>query len=206
VRFVVSTRGSVEGWLAADPSLEFKLDPESDWDAQLVGRLSATGRVRVLDLKAHYPGSSVQLAPDPAFYRMIAEGFPDCVIEDPALDDASLAALSGAERRISFDAPVHSLADLDGLPITPRWLNVKPSRFGTLRGLLDCLEACEQRGTSLYGGGQFELGPGRRQIQMLAAVFYPDGPNDVAPREYNVGEPRPGLPAGPLALPDAAGF
>ena len=27
----------------------------------------------------------------------------------------------------------------------------------------------------MYGGGQFELGPGRRQIQRLASVFYADG-------------------------------
>src|SRR5437763_16983553 len=28
VRFVVSTRARIDGWLEADPSLEFKLDPE----------------------------------------------------------------------------------------------------------------------------------------------------------------------------------
>ena len=46
----------------------------------------------------------------------------------------------------------------------------------------------------MYGGGQFELGPGRRQIQKLASVFYADGPNDVAPSEYNDGPAREGLP------------
>ena len=45
----------------------------------------------------------------------------------------------------------------------------------------------------MYGGGQYELGPGRLQIQRLASVFYPDGPNDVAPSAYNEGEPREGL-------------
>jgi hypothetical protein len=58
----------------------------------------------------------------------------------------------------------------------------------------------------MYGGGQFELGPGRAQIQMLASLFYADGPNDVAPADYNVGDPRPGLPQSPLATPRGVGF
>ena len=58
----------------------------------------------------------------------------------------------------------------------------------------------------MYGGGQFELGVGRRHIQVLASVFYPEGPNDVAPREYNMGDPRPGLPQSPLDPPEAVGF
>ena len=32
-----------------------------------------------------------------------------------------------------------------------------------------------------YGGGQYELGVGRGQIQCLAALFHPDAPNDIAP-------------------------
>ena len=58
----------------------------------------------------------------------------------------------------------------------------------------------------MYGGGQFELGPGRRQIQRLASVFYADGPNDVAPSEYNEGRRAPGLPQSPLPPPEGAGF
>ena len=66
--------------------------------------------------------------------------------------------------------------------------------------LLDCIEECETRGIGMYGGGQFELGPGRRQIQLLASLFYADGPNDVAPSAYNEGPARPGLPQSPLPL------
>jgi hypothetical protein len=40
-------------------------------------------------------------------------------------------------------------------------------------------------GIVVYGGGQSEIGPGRAQIQLLAALFYPDGPNDVAPIGYD---------------------
>jgi L-alanine-DL-glutamate epimerase-like enolase superfamily enzyme len=206
VRFVASTRGDIAGWLAADPTLEFKLDPEASWDAAMMARLAATGRVRVLDLKGYYHGTVVDLPADPAFYRAIVTSFPDAVIEDPWLEGEAREALRGAEDRLSFDAPVHSLADVDALAVSPRWLNVKPSRFGTLARLLECIEACETRGVQMYGGGQFELGVGRRQIQVLASVFYPDTPNDVAPGVYNEGDPRPGLPRSPLPAQDAVGF
>jgi hypothetical protein len=206
VRFVVSTRAAPERWLDHAPELEFKLDAEKDWDRELLGRLREFDLVRVVDLKAYYRGTSVDLLPDPELYRAVAEELPDVVIEDAWLEDGCREALAGAEDRLSFDAPVHSLADLDGLPLEPRWLNVKPSRFGTVRELLETIEACEERGIRMYGGGQYELGPGRPQIQRLASVFYPDGPNDVAPGAYNEGEPRPDLPQSPLPPPTGRGL
>jgi hypothetical protein len=206
VRFVVSTRADIEPYVALDPDLEFKLDVEADWDRALMERLAGTDRVRVLDLKAYYRGTSVDLAPDPALYRAVVGSFPDVVIEDAWLEGECREALRGAEDRLSFDAPIHSLGDVDDLPIEPRWLNIKPSRFGTIRRLLECIEACEERGIQMYGGGQFELGPGRRQIQRLASLFYADGPNDVAPSVYNEGPPRPGMPTSPLPTPEGVGF
>jgi hypothetical protein len=206
VRFVVSTRSAPERWLEVAPGLEFKLDAEKDWDRDLLRSLRELDRVRVVDLKAYYHGTVVDLAPDPELYRAIVEELPDVVIEDAWLEDGLRDALAGAEDRLSFDAPVHSLSDLDGLPLEPKWLNIKPSRFGTLRGLLETIDACEERGIRMYGGGQFELGPGRPQIQRLASVFYPGGPNDVAPSVYNEGEPREGLPQSPLEPRDDPGF
>ena len=206
VRFVVSTRSDPESWLAVAPDLEFKLDAETDWNRDLLRRLRALDRVRVVDLKAYYRGTTVDLAPDPELYRAIAEELPDVVIEDAWLEDGCLEALASAEDRLSFDAPVHSLADLNGLAVAPRWLNIKPSRFGTVRELLATIEAAQERGIQMYGGGQYELGPGRLHIQRLASVFYPDGPNDVAPSAYNEGDPREGLPQSPLATPSGPGL
>jgi hypothetical protein len=86
-------------------------------------------------------------------------------------------------------------------------LNSKPSRFGRLQELLAFYDHCEQHGIALYGGGMFELGPGRGQIQYLASLFHPDGPNDVAPGAYNNPEPTAGLPGTPLdPAPAATGF
>jgi len=206
VRFVVSTRGDAFAWQGLYPELEFKLDPEPKWEREFMERLAATGRVRVLDLKAYYRGTPVDVDPDPGLYRTVVELFPDAVIEDAALEGACRDALRGAEDRLSFDAPVHSLADLRALPLEPRWLNVKPSRFGTLAGLFETIDFARDRGIRMYGGGQFELGVGRLQIQKLASILYPDGPNDTAPGAYNEGPARPGLPQSPLPPVEDAGF
>jgi L-alanine-DL-glutamate epimerase-like enolase superfamily enzyme len=206
VRFVVSTRGDAFGWLEHIPGLELKLDPENDWDRPLMERLAATGRVRVLDFKAYYKGTAVDVVPDPVLYAAAVELFPDAVLEDASLDGECGAVLRGQEGRMSFDAPIHSVADVRALPVEPGWLNIKPSRFGTIARLLECIEHCAAQGIHMYGGGQFELGVGRRHIQVLASLFYPDGPNDVAPGEYNAGDPRPGLPRSPLDAPEAVGF
>ena len=85
-----------------------------------------------------------------------------------------------------------------------RHLNIKPSRFGPLSRLFECIDACLERGIELYGGGQFELGVGRGQIQEIASLFYPDTPNDVAPSVYNAPEPVAGLPQSPLVAAGAA--
>ena len=99
------------------------------------------------------------------------------------------------------------MADVERLPFGPRTLNVKPSRFGFVRELLEFYDYCEDRGIGLYGGGMFELGAGRGQVQQLASLFHPDAPNDVAPGGYNEREPRAGLPTSPLRAPaDEPGF
>ena len=109
--------------------------------------------------------------------------------------------------RITWDAPIHAVADVEALPFPPRTLNVKPSRSGSIRDLFELYDYCEEHGIGLYGGGQFELGPGRGQIQYLASVFHPNGPNDVAPSRYNEPEPTAEVPPSPLPpAPDSLGF
>jgi hypothetical protein len=179
------------------PDLRFKLDPGGEWTDELVDELAGTGRVDIVDYKAFYsvPGSA---PPDIELYRRVAEGFPEAWLEDPALTEETDEVLRPYRDRITWDAPIHSVAAVEGLAFPPRTLNVKPSRFGFLRELLDFYDYCAAHGIALYGGGMFELGPGRGQIQHLASVFNPDGPNDVAPGAYNEREPRPGLPSSPL--------
>jgi len=101
----------------------------------------------------------------------------------------------------------HSIADIQSLPYPPRMVNIKPSRLGGLRNLLDAYDFCAASGIGNYGGGQFELGVGRGQIQYLASLFHGEAPNDVAPAAFNMPIPPAGLPASPLApSPSPSGF
>ena len=109
--------------------------------------------------------------------------------------------------RITWDAPIHSIADIEALPFPPRMVNIKPSRVGGLPALCATYDYCAERGIGAYGGGQFELGPGRGQAQYLASLFHSDTPNDLAPSGFNQDDPPPGLPVSPLdPAPSAVGF
>ena len=202
MRFAVSGVSDPAVWLAIDDSLEFKLDVSASWDEPLMRNYAETGRVRVLDFKAYYEATQVESIDDPEEYALVVSIFPDAVLEDAALNDETRPVLAGALERLSFDAPIHSLADVHALGVSPQHLNIKPSRFGTIERLFDCVDWCLANDVSMYGGGQFELGIGREQIQAFASLFYPDAANDVAPGDYNTAtEPRAGLAGNPLAVP-----
>ena len=211
MRFVVSKRfDSIEvlqKLLDRYPATRFKLDPTSDWSDELVAELAALAGVDTVDLKGAYHGTMVDLPPDPVLYGRVARAFPEAWIEDPALTDETEPVLAPYRDRITWDAPIHSVADVVSLPFQPGTLNVKPSRFGPVRELFAFYDHCAEHGIALYGGGQFELGPGRGQVQYLASLFCPDSPNDVAPGGYNAIEPADGLPVSPLEpTPAPTGF
>ena len=214
VRFVVSMRlgepssaQPLRRLLERYPGMRFKLDPAADWDAALVSELAELGVVDSVDLKGAYRGTPVDLAPDAELYERVALAFPEAWIEDPALNEDTNRVLEPHRDRITWDAPIHAVADIEALPFPPRMLNVKPSRFGSLRALFDAYDYCADHGIEVYGGGQFELGPGRGHIQYLASLFHPDAPNDVAPGGYNHPDPPDDLPVSPLEpAPAPVGF
>lgn len=193
--------------LAIHPAMRFKLDATPDWTPDLCAQLSALGTVDVVDFKGAYAGTAVDVAADLELYQRVLDVMPGVLVEDPHDDPGIIALLQERGSRIAWDAPIHSMADVDAMPLPADALNIKPSRFGTLELLSAAYEACEQRGLPTYGGGQFELGVGRRQIQLLAALFHPRGSNDVASRGYHSlasTEPRPASPM--LIAPMEAGF
>ena len=220
VNFVCSTRLSMFGAepprsttdpirrrLAKYPTLRFKLDPENDWDEALVAELMELAPVDILDLKGLYRGTPVDVETDPALYRMVAEAFPEAYLEDPDLNAETRDVLGPHMDRVSWDAPLHSVADIAGLDHKPPAINSKPSRFGSLQELTSVYEYCDREGIRVYGGGQGELGVGRQQIQYLASLFHPDTPNDTAPSGYNDPSVPDGLPTSPLEpRPADAGF
>ncbi len=214
VRFVVSLRlgepptlAPVIRRLALYPGLRFKLDPTSSWDEALIAELRATGAVDSVDFKGLYVDSIVDQPADPVLYERVVQAFPEAWIEDPKLTPETDAVLADHRERFSWDAPIHSIADIQELPYPPRMVNIKPSRLGGLRSLLDAYDYCAANGIGNYGGGQFELGVGRGQIQYLASLFHGDAPNDVAPSAYNLPDTAADLPSSPLApSPSPAGF
>ena len=210
VRFVASTGlgdppslDRVSAIRSLVPGLRFKLDPTPAWDESVCRSLVDLDVVRILDYKGHYEGTEVENPGDPDLYRRLIEHFPEAVIEDPALTPETRPQFedSAVRERVSWDAPIHGLDDVEELPWEPSWLNIKPSRFGSIESVLETIAFCLDRGIRLYGGGQFELGVGRGQIQLLASLYYSDGPNDVAPRLYNHPEIPETLPASPLDPP-----
>jgi hypothetical protein len=180
------------------PNLRFKLDPTNDWTDELIEALVETGAVDSLDLKGFYKGTVVDVETDPELYAKLVEAFPDAWLEDPDVTEETRPLLAPIRERLTWDAPIHSIADIEALPWPPRMVNIKPSRIGGLRDLCETYDYCAERGIGAYGGGQWELGVGRGQIQALASLFHPDTPNDTAPRGYNEADPPPGLPTSPL--------
>ena len=193
--------------LARSPGVRFKLDAEATWAPALVDAVAATGAVDTIDFKGHY-GLEVE---DPqalgALYDHVLAAFPDAYLEDPH-DLPEIAQRLGDQLgRVSYDAPICSAADIGATPLAAGVVNVKPSRIGNLRALFEVYARCAREGRPMYGGGMGELGVGRGQIELLAALFHADAPNDVAPSAYNEDDPPGDLPASPLApRPEATGF
>jgi hypothetical protein len=176
----------------------FKLDAASSWSAELLTELCALDCVDVVDLKAYYHDTPVDQPIDPALYERVVQGLPQTVVEDAFPNEETLSILQPAQARLSWDAPIHAVDDLDTV-VPPtlhpvRWLNIKPSRFGSWERLLGIYAWADAHQVQTYGGGQFELGIGREHAQALAMLFHPDGPNDLAPSLFHSASPAPDLP------------
>jgi L-alanine-DL-glutamate epimerase-like enolase superfamily enzyme len=193
--------------LARSPGVRFKLDAEATWAPALVDEVAATGAVDTIDFKGQY-GFEVK---DPqalgALYDHVLAAFPSAYLEDPHDLPEIARRLGDHLERVSYDAPIRSAEDIGATPLAAHVVNVKPSRIGSLRALFEVYARCARERRPMYGGGMGELGVGRGQIQLLAALFHADAPNDVAPSAYNEDDPPGGLPASPLApRPEATGF
>jgi L-alanine-DL-glutamate epimerase-like enolase superfamily enzyme len=193
--------------LARSPGVRFKLDAEVTWTPALIDEVAATGAVDTIDFKGQY-GFEVK---DPealgALYDHVLTAFPHAYLEDPHDLPEIAQRLSEHLERVSYDAPIHNAGEIGATPLAARVVNVKPARIGSLRPLLEVYTRCAREQRPMYGGGLGELGAGRGQIELLAALFHADAPNDVAPSAYNEEDPPGSLPASPLApRPEATGF
>ncbi len=193
--------------LARSPAVRFKLDAEATWSSALVDEVAATGAVDTIDFKGQYGLEVTDRQALDALYDHVLAAFPDAYLEDPHDLPEIARRLGDHVERVSYDAPIHGAEDIGATPLAARVVNVKPSRIGGLRPLFEVYARCTREHRPMYGGGMGELGVGRGQIELLAALFHADAPNDVAPSVYNEDDPTDGLPASPLAPgPEVTGF
>lgn len=203
LRFVVSpsmnspNMEKLEKLIDFNPEIEFKLDASEEWTQVFVEELAEMDRVRVVDLKGLYDKENVKMNSNPEVYRMIAENL-DAYIEDPKLNKETEVVLEEYRERITWDYPITGVESIEELPFQPEVLNIKPSRFGTVKSMLETIEYCRENSIEMYGGGQFELDIGREHIHAFASIFYPETPNDVAPRIYNQEKIPENPPKSPL--------
>jgi hypothetical protein len=199
--------GAVARRLERYPALRFKLDAQASWSPELTAAVADTGAVDVVDFKGRYDLPIEDEFALLAMYEVVLERFDGAILEDPH-DRPDVAALIAPHAaRVSFDAPIATADDVESAAFGARTVNVKPSRIGSLRALFDIYAHCERERIAMYGGGMGEVGIARGQIELLAAMFHPNGPNDVAPSAYNFADLPTGLPESPLTPPaDGVGF
>ena len=137
-----ATTERLRAWIDHYPGLRFKLDATPDWSDDLVAELAATGAVDSVDFKGQYRGTSVDTVPDAALYQRVVDGLPDAWLEDPALTPETEVVLEPHQGRVTWDAVIHSVADIEALRWPPRTVNVKPSRFGSVARLFEAYDYC----------------------------------------------------------------
>ena len=179
--------------LARYPDVRFKLDAAAAWTLAICEDLAATGAVDVVDFKGQY-GMEVE---DAAGAR--APCTSACSRRSPTRSSRTRTTCPRSPRplaphadRVSYDALIHSVDDLATTPVNPiRTVNIKPCRTGSLRALLALYAHCEADGLRCTAAGWASSASARGQIQLLASLFHPDAPNDVAPSALQPAPTRP---------------
>ncbi len=191
---------------ALHPTVGFKLDVAPSWTQEIMDRIAAVEGVAVIDFKGHYGLEIEDEAALLAMYERTLATFTEVLFEDPHDIPAVTEMLTPLADRVSYDAPITTVESIGANAIEVGTVNVKPCRVGRLDELSRLYAHCEAAGIQMYNGGMGELGVGRGQAQLLAALFHPDAPNDIAPSDYNLEEPPADLPPSPLDPAPDRGF
>jgi len=157
---------------AAGRHEELKIDVDPAWDAAARAALAGEPGVAVLDFKGRG---------DAALAAALSPLFPAALFEDPPG--------RATHARVARDAPLGDAAAVGDALARGEAVNLKAPRMG---GPLEVLRALERAGARAlaYMGGMFEVDVGRTQARQLAALYCPDGPNDLAPLQGSAGTPR----------------
>jgi hypothetical protein len=145
---------------------DLKIDVDPEWDAAAMRALAAEAGVAVLDFKGRG---------DRRLAAALSPLFPGALFEDPPAPCA--------HQRISRDIPLADAQAAGAALARGEAVNLKAPRMGGPLQVLRALELARRVGSpaAVYMGGMFEVDVGRTQARQLAALFCPDGPNDLAP-------------------------
>lgn len=167
------------------PSQKFKVDATSSWSDQMVYELASLNCISIVDLKGHYLNTPLEQSADMNLYHQVFEGLSDSYVEDPLICSETESLINFHRNRVTWDAPIFSSFDLDRMPVPGVGVNIKPSRCGGLRELIDLYDYCRKSARFTYFGGQYEVSIGREQNQYLAGLLCPNNFNDIAPTYFN---------------------
>ena len=172
------------------------------WTPEIVEALLGTGAVHTIDFKGQYELQVEDAKALAALYELLIEAFPDALLEDPHDLPEITPLVEPHAARVSYDAPIHTVADLDAVPSPPG--PSTSSRAGSASSAISSSSTppARTRGLAMYGGGMGELGVARGQIQLLAVALPPRRAQRHRPARLQRARPRrraPGQPAGPAA-------
>jgi hypothetical protein len=187
LRFVASLAATDEP-LAAIGALraagfrgELKLDVTPSWSREVRSSLRGVSGVSIADFKRRG---------DAEFGETIAALFPDALLEDPP--DAFTPNVT-SRARIVRDATLLDESAVAAALARDESVNLKAPRMGGPLAVLRSLELALRHertpkataipvssGSNAYLGGMFEVGIGRVQARLLAALYCPAAPNDLA--------------------------
>ncbi|MBC8328803.1 MAG: hypothetical protein H8E31_08655 [Planctomycetes bacterium] len=203
VRFVLSGAAgprleleTVIAWHRRCREFGFTLDADESWDDEFLATLAAMERVEVVDFHSFERDPM----PPAELYQRVSYALPNAILEDAALTEETRSLLLEHPGPLSWDAAIYSTIEIDAL--SPQAINVRPSRFGWWKRLLDAYDLCAHRDIRCYAGSSGEIGAGLEQLQYLASMFHPDAPNQVAPPRFQAAGPSSDLkkPLNPLPV------
>ena len=194
-------RRCARGWTRY-PACASSSTRRTTWTDELVAAARGDRRGRQRRLQGPVRGhASSTVAADPALYRARRRGAsPTPGSRTRAPTPETDAVLEPHRDRITWDAPSTASQDIEALPFPPtdgQRQAVAPRRPAPAARRLRPLRRA--RHPACTAAASSSSAPGRGQIQYLASLFHPDGPNDVAPGGYNDPEPPAGLPDQPAA-------
>jgi hypothetical protein len=109
---------------AMHPTVGFKLDVAPSWTQEIMDRVAAVEGVATIDFKGQYGLEVKDEAALLAMYERTLATFNEVVFEDPHDHPAVLELLTPIADRVSYDAPITSVASIGATPVKVRIVRV----------------------------------------------------------------------------------